>query len=165
MCQERGWLLFTRLRRQLGSSARRWIPNHRLSWSRLTSQYQTKCNRIMGLTLILQMGRAGRGGDQSVCIFLRKKGERTPPEMKPYLRQDSSACLKRGMVEIFTLKDVDGEIQLMHTFMPITWARQFSLQWSIHLSKRWSTAAGSALPLAGANAPNACKWNSDPPPP
>ena len=49
-----------------------------------------------------------------MCIFLRKKGERTPPEMKPYLRQDSSACLKRGMVEIFTLRDADGEIQLMH---------------------------------------------------
>ena len=55
-----------------------------------------------------------------MCIFLRKKGERTPPEMKPYLRQDSSACLKRGMVEIFTLKDADGEIQLMHTFLGIT---------------------------------------------
>ena len=103
------------------------------------------------------MGRAGRGGDQSVCIFLRKQGERTPPEMKPYLRQDSSACLKRGMVEIFTLKDVDGEIQLMYTFMQITWAELFSFQWSIQLSKRLSTAAGTALLLAGAFAPNACK--------
>ena len=58
------------------------------------------------------MGRAGRGGEQSVCVFLRKQGERTPPELKPYLRQDSSTCLKRGMVEIFTLKDADGEKQL-----------------------------------------------------
>ena len=56
------------------------------------------------------MGRAGRGGDQAVCIFLRKKGERTPREMKPYLKQDTSACLKKGIVEIFTLKDPDGEI-------------------------------------------------------
>ena len=92
-----------------------------------------------------------------MCIFLRKQGERTPPEMKPYLRQDSSACLKRGMVEIFTLKDVDGEIQLMYTFMQITWAKLFSFQWSIQLSKRLSTAAGTALLLAGAFAPNACK--------
>ena len=80
------------------------------------------------------MGRAGRGGDQSVCIFLRKQGERTPPEMKPYLRQESSACLKRGMVEIFTLKDVDGENQLMYTFMQITWAKLFSFQWYLFLS-------------------------------
>ena len=85
--------------------------------------------------------------------------------MKPYLRQDSSACLKRGMVEIFTLKDVDGEIQLMYTFMQITWAKLFSFQWSIQLSKRLSTAAGTALLLAGAFAPNACKWISAPPPP
>ena len=61
------------------------------------------------------------------------------------------------MVEIFTLKDVDGEIQLMYTFMQITWAKLFSFQWSIHLSKRLSTAAGPALLLAGVSAPNACK--------
>ena len=61
------------------------------------------------------------------------------------------------MVEIFTLKDVDGEIQLMYTFMQITWAKLFSFQWSIQLSKRLSTAAGTALLLAGAFAPNACK--------
>ena len=57
------------------------------------------------------------------------------------------------MVEIFTLKDVDGEIQLMYTFMQITWAKLFSFQ----LSKMLSTAAGTALLLAGAFAPNACK--------
>ena len=55
------------------------------------------------------MGRAGRGGDQAVCVFLRKKGERTPREMKPYLKQDTSACLKKGMIEIFSLKNPDGE--------------------------------------------------------
>ena len=60
------------------------------------------------------MGRAGRGGDQSVCVFFRKKGERTPPEMGPYLKDDSSACLKRGMVNIFTLKDPDGEFVAIH---------------------------------------------------
>ena len=63
------------------------------------------------------MGRAGRGGDQSVCIFLRKKGEKTPPEMKPYLKSDSPACLKKGMVDIFTLKDPDGEIVPIHKFL------------------------------------------------
>ena len=52
-----------------------------------------------------------------MCVFLRKKGERTPPEMKPYLNEDSSACLKKGMVNIFTLKDPDGEIAAIHKFL------------------------------------------------
>lgn len=43
-----------------------------------------------------------------MCVFLRKKGERTPPELRPYLKSDSSSCLKKGMVEIFTLGDPDG---------------------------------------------------------
>ena len=54
------------------------------------------------------MGRAGRGGDQSVCVLLRRRGEWTPPEMRQYLKQDSTVCLKKGMVQIFTLKDPDG---------------------------------------------------------
>ena len=54
------------------------------------------------------MGRAGRGGDQSVCVLLRRKGERTPPEMRQYLKPDSSICLKKGIAQIFTLKDPDG---------------------------------------------------------
>ena len=62
------------------------------------------------------MGRAGRGGEQAVCVFLRKRGERTPREMKSYLKQDTSACLKKGMVEIFTLNDPDGEGVASHNF-------------------------------------------------
>ena len=58
------------------------------------------------------MGRAGRGGDQSVCVYLRKKGERTPPEMRQFLKSDSPRCLKQGMVDIFTLSNPDSKIEL-----------------------------------------------------
>ena len=103
----------------------------------------------------LQMGRAGRGGDQSVCIFLRKKGEKTPPEMKPYLKSDSPACLKKGMVDIFTLKDPDGEI------VPIVSPRQYKLfeslkifcsQWFTHLRRRTLDAVWPAVRPVGASA-------------
>lgn len=48
-----------------------------------------------------------------MCVFLRKKGERTPPELRPYLKSDTSSCLKKGMVEIFTLGDPDGTIAVI----------------------------------------------------
>ena len=54
------------------------------------------------------MGRAGRSGNSAVCVLLRRKGERTPKEMRPYLKSDSTTCLKRGLVKIFTLTDPDG---------------------------------------------------------
>ena len=55
------------------------------------------------------MGRAGRSGNSAVCVFLRRKGERTPKEMRPFLKSDSTTCLKRGLVQIFTLSNPDGE--------------------------------------------------------
>ena len=63
------------------------------------------------------MGRAGRGGDQSVCVFLRKKGERTPPEMRQFLQSDSTRCLKQGMLDIFTLSNPDSKIEVHLAYM------------------------------------------------
>ena len=55
-----------------------------------------------------KFGRAGRGGNSAMCIYLRRKGERTPAEIRPYLTSDSSICLKKGLVKIFTLSNPDG---------------------------------------------------------
>ena len=48
-----------------------------------------------------QFGRAGRSGGEAVCIYLRRKKEKTPDEMKPFLHPDSSICLKKGLMKIF----------------------------------------------------------------
>ena len=101
------------------------------------------------------MGRAGRGGDQSICVFLRKKGEKTPPEMKPYLKPDSPACLKKGMVDIFTLKDPDGEIVLIHNFFFFSTAIQiiiFCSQWFTTVRRRTLDAVWPAVRPVGASA-------------
>ena len=58
---------------------------------------------------VQQMGRAGRGGEPSSCVYLHKKGEKVPKEMKPYLKSGSNKCLKKGMEDIFTLTDCDGK--------------------------------------------------------
>ena len=48
-----------------------------------------------------------------MCVLLRRRGEWTPPEMRQYLKQDSTVCLKKGMVQIFTLKEaLDQEVCL-----------------------------------------------------
>ena len=57
----------------------------------------------------LKLGRAGRGGNAAICIYLRKKGERTPAELRPYLNSTSSICMKKGLVKIFTLSRPDGK--------------------------------------------------------
>ena len=94
----------------------------------------------------------------SLCVsFCESKGSGRHQRWSPIWGKIAPLASRGGVVEIFTLKDVDGEIQLMYTFMQITWAKLFSFQWSIQLSKRLSTAAGTALLLAGAFAPNACK--------
>ena len=45
-----------------------------------------------------------------VCIYLRRKKEKTPAEMKPFLHPDSSICLKKGLVKIFSLTSPDGKL-------------------------------------------------------
>ena len=57
-----------------------------------------------------QFGRAGRSGGEAVCIYLRRKKEKTPAEMKPFLHPDSSICLKKGLVKIFSLTSPDGKL-------------------------------------------------------
>ena len=57
-----------------------------------------------------QFGRAGRSGGEAVCIYLRRKKEKTPAEMKPFLNPDSSICLKKGLVKIFSLTSPDGKL-------------------------------------------------------
>ena len=57
---------------------------------------------------LTKFGRAGRGGQPSVCILLRKK-ERTPAELKAFLNTSSTTCLKRGLSKIFSLSDPDGK--------------------------------------------------------
>ena len=52
---------------------------------------------------------AGRDGQQSVCILLRKRKERTPAELKAFLNTSSATCLKRGLSKIFSLSDPDGK--------------------------------------------------------
>ena len=56
-----------------------------------------------------KFGRAGRDGQPSVCILLRKKKERTPAELKSFLNTSSTTCLKRGLSKIFSLSDPDGK--------------------------------------------------------
>ena len=51
-----------------------------------------------------KFGRAGRDGQPSVCILLRKKKERTPAELKAFLNTSSKTCLKRGLSDIFSVK-------------------------------------------------------------
>ena len=75
----------------------------------LAFNYELRVFLIPEITMDrLQMGRAGRGGDQSVCVLIRRKGERTPPEMRKYLKPESNVCLKKGIEQIFTLSDPDG---------------------------------------------------------
>ena len=65
------------------------------------------------------MGRAGRGGDPSICVFLHLKNQRLPKEMRPFFKTDSSACQRRALTEIFTLHDTDGSIFATNSFMAI----------------------------------------------
>ena len=55
------------------------------------------------------MGRAGRIGEPSVCIFLHRKGERLPKEMRPFFKGGRAVCLRKALTEIFTLSDHDGK--------------------------------------------------------
>ena len=51
------------------------------------------------------MGRAGRSGEPSVCIFLHRQGERLPKEMRPFFKGGRTVCLRKALTEIFTLSD------------------------------------------------------------
>ena len=70
----------------------------------------TKIDRY--ITLLSQMGRAGRGGQPSVCIFLHGKQQRLPKEMRPAFKGDRPVCLRRALVNIFRLTDIDGQLDI-----------------------------------------------------
>lgn len=58
------------------------------------------------------MGRAGRDGSRSVCVFIRKKGEHTPKDMKALLEQTFPGkliCPQKGITDIFTLSNPDSK--------------------------------------------------------
>ena len=56
------------------------------------------------------MGRAGRGGEPSICVFLHLKNQRLPKEMRPFFKADSAFCQRRALTQIFTLHDTDGDM-------------------------------------------------------
>ena len=56
------------------------------------------------------MGRAGRSGEPSVCIFLHRKGETLLKNMRPFFKGGLTVCLRRALTEIFTLSDYDGKL-------------------------------------------------------
>ena len=58
------------------------------------------------------MGRAGRSGEPSVCIFLHGRNQRLPQEMRPFFKGDRAICLRRALADIFTLTDTDGELDI-----------------------------------------------------
>ena len=122
MCQGQGWSSSVRLQSLHGSSARRccyspekifglWVIEGLVDFKAKICSCTWSCR---WLTLSFQEGRAGRGGDQSVCVLLRRKGERTPPEMREFLNPNNPNCLKKGMETVFTLKSPDGEILIIH---------------------------------------------------
>ena len=55
------------------------------------------------------MGRAGRGGEPSICIFMHGRNQRLPKEMRPFFKGDKAVCLRRTLADIFTLTDTDGD--------------------------------------------------------
>ena len=63
------------------------------------------------------MGRAGRGGEPSVCIFLHGRNQRLAPEMRPFFKGDKAVCLRRALTNIFTLTDTDGELVIDTTYI------------------------------------------------
>ena len=44
-----------------------------------------------------------------MCIFLHRKGERLPKEMRPFFKGGRAVCLRKALTEIFTLSDHDGK--------------------------------------------------------
>ena len=63
------------------------------------------------------MGRAGRGGEPSICVFLHLKSQRLPKEMRPFFKADSAHCQRRALTEIFTLHDTDGGIVFLQKIL------------------------------------------------
>ena len=59
------------------------------------------------------MGRAGRSGEPSVCIFLHRQGERLPKEMRPFFKGGRAVCLRKALTVIFTLSYHDGKSLLL----------------------------------------------------
>lgn len=85
----------------------------------------------------MQMGRAGRGGDPSICVFLHLKNQRLPKEMRPFFKTDSALCQRRALTEIFTLHDTDGGILFLHRWFTDSRLTQLSMP---PKSRGWSVA-------------------------
>ena len=97
------------------------------------------------------MGRAGRGGEPSICVFLHLKNQRLPKEMRPFFKADSAHCQRRALTEIFTLRDTDGGI----LFFFITLLNSRPSQLSTLLKRQWWSAARLAWTRAAALAASA----------
>ena len=63
------------------------------------------------------MGRAGRGGQPSVCIFLHGKNQRLPKEMRPFFKGDRAVCLRKALTDIFRLSNVDGLLYILFSLV------------------------------------------------
>ena len=83
------------------------MKNEILSYCKCLTKYI--CRYTLDSFFPTKFGRAGRDGQPSVCILLRKKKERTPAELKAFLNTSSTTCLKRGLSKIFSLSDPDGK--------------------------------------------------------
>ena len=74
------------------------------------------------------MGRAGRGGDQSVCVFLRKQGERTPLYIS---RGFSGQWVNRFVLSCLAMALIGGPLPKIVPHPP----EQFILQIIVNLKK------------------------------
>ena len=109
---------------------------------------------VAQLTILLKMGRAGRGGEPSICVFLHLKNQRLPQEMRPIFKVDSLGCQRKALKKIFTLEDTDAKI-----FAPLVQGIRYnsSSQLCIPL-RRWQlSAVGPAWTRVVAPAPSASK--------
>ena len=112
---------------------------------------------VAQLTILLKMGRAGRGGEPSICVFLHLKNQRLPQEMRPIFKVDSLGCQRKALKKIFTLEDTDAKI-----FAPLVQGIRYnsSSQLCIPL-RRWQlSAVRPAWTRVVAPAPSASKLTS-----
>ena len=54
------------------------------------------------------MGRAGRDGAQSVCVFLHRHKETMKKDLAAVFRSPTHQCLHSGLTAIFTISQPDG---------------------------------------------------------
>ena len=82
------------------------------------------------------MGRAGRGGEPSICVFLHQKNQRLPKEMRPFFKAGSVSCQRKALTKIFSLSDTDGDIFFLHEGVSFNCPIQLSMP-----LKRWGWSA------------------------